>query len=58
MSERLVVFLYVLLRDELVPGAVEQIMQSHVEGRGRDMQRSYSNPHLEAYARELAGRLS
>ena len=58
MSERLVAFLYVLMRDEVVSGAVERVMESHIESRPRDIPRSYSNPHLEAYARELAERLS
>lgn len=52
----LVTFLYVLLRDHLPAGAVEQLMRDHVvkaEGRAR----TYSNQHLEAYARELAARL-
>ncbi len=55
MSEALVAFLYVLIRDEVVPGSIERIMESHIQGRNAP--RVYSNPHLEAYARELAGRL-
>jgi hypothetical protein len=56
MSDRLVAFLYVLMRDEVTSGTVEKIMQDHVESH--DGARSFSNPHLEAHARELAGRLS
>lgn len=55
MRDRLVVFLYVLMRDEVVSGTVEKIMQDHVEGS--DSESSFSNPYLAAHAIELAKRL-
>lgn len=64
VPEGLVAFLYVLLRDELPAGAVEALVRDHVEKveTGADCNsaglRVYSNKPLEAYARELAGRIS
>ena len=55
MKDRLVAFLYVLMRDEVVSGAVEKIMLEHVESNDREA--VFSNPHLEAHAVELAKRL-
>ena len=54
--EPLINFLYVLLRDHLPSGVVEGIMVNHVE-KARGRTRSYSNPHVEAHAREIAERL-
>lgn len=59
MSPGLVQFLYVLLRDRLPAGDLEEIVRVHVEkaraaGPGPV---TFSNPHLEAYARELAARI-
>jgi hypothetical protein len=52
----LVVFLYTLMRDELVPGTVAEILTNQVEVcKGKDP--IYTNKHLEAYAREVAERL-
>ena len=47
---------YVLLRDYLVPGTVEAIFIEHVE-KNPQLERNYSNPHIAAYAGELADRL-
>lgn len=52
---RLVAFLYIVGRDYLRLGEIEKIMADHaikVDDRGADP--SYSNPHLEAYARAVA----
>lgn len=49
----LVTFLYLLMRDEMVAGKVEQIVMD-IEGRSPY---TYSNPHLARYAQELADRL-
>lgn len=61
MDEKLVAFLYVLMRDEVPCGKVEGILQKHVMvaalARPGDPV-EYSNKHLEAYAREIAGKLS
>ncbi len=52
----LVQFLYILGRDELPLGAIEAIIARHVELHpGKDVK--YSNPHLEAWAREAAERI-
>src|SRR5258708_6977142 len=59
--EKLTPFLYVLMRDHLVPGDIEAIVAEHCEHHwrpGRDGLAQFSNPHLEAYARELADRLA
>jgi hypothetical protein len=55
MSERLVEFLYVLARDELPVGVIEGIMWDHVTGNEPD---EYCNPWLEAWARNMAERLT
>lgn len=55
-TPELVAFLYVMLRDHLPAGTIEQVMVEHV-GKGRGKEREYSNRHLAAYARELAVRL-
>lgn len=55
MSERLVEFLYILARDELPMGALEDIMWNHVNGGEPD---SYCNTYLEGWARNMAKRLT
>lgn len=55
-DDQLTSFLYILMRDHLPSGVVEDIMAKHVENIGNDEVR-FSNPHLEAHARELASRL-
>lgn len=55
MSERLVEFLYILARDELALGAIEDILWDHVTGDEPD---EYCNPWLEAWARHTAERLT
>lgn len=52
--ETLVGFLYTLLRDEVLPGTLERLVQD-VEKHPPPYQ--YTNPHLAAYARSLAQRL-
>lgn len=54
MSERLVEFLYILARDELAIGAIEDIMWDHVTG----CETEYCNVWLEGWARDLAERLT
>lgn len=56
--KNLQVFLYILMRDHLVPGAVEKILRDHVakaEEQGGAV--AFCNAHLAAYAGELAYRL-
>jgi hypothetical protein len=55
-DELLVQFLYILLRDHLPAGTVEQIIVDHV-APSADLEVKYSNEFLEGYAREIAGRL-
>lgn len=57
-SEKLVAFLYILMRDELVPGTVAKILHEHVEKLDADLYIvRYTNSFLEAYAREIAEKL-
>lgn len=46
-------FLYVLMRDHLAPGVVEQIMLDHVTGKGAQ----FTNGWLATYAADMAERL-
>lgn len=54
--ERLVGFLYTLMRDEVCPGGIEAVTRE-AEKISCNSKSAYSNTHLEAYARELALRL-
>jgi hypothetical protein len=61
-SEKLTKFLYVLMRDRICPGMIESILVDYCE-LADDQRRGfvsvhYNNSHLEAFARELAGRLT
>jgi hypothetical protein len=61
MHEKLVRLLYILMRDEVTPGRIESLIQDHCEAKNpvRDYSKvAFSNAHLEAYARELADRLT
>lgn len=53
ISNRLIDFLYVLARDHLTTGAIEDIMYNFVDTE----QSSYCNHFLEGYVRNLAERL-
>jgi hypothetical protein len=52
-KDKLVAFLYVLMRDHLVPGAVEEIMRT-VEPNDET---HFSNGHLAKYAQDVVERL-
>jgi len=52
--ERLRVFLYLLMRDTVVPGEVERMICEAEQSRGVAV---YSNEYLARYAEELAARL-
>lgn len=52
-DDPLVLFLYLLMRDEVVPGAVEGIVQSVVDAEGTTL----TNGFLADYAKDIAGRL-
>jgi hypothetical protein len=54
-NDKLVAFLYILLRDYLPSGVVEGIMIKHVERCDGDV--VFSNPFTEGHARELASRM-
>jgi hypothetical protein len=57
-AEKLLTFMYILLRDHLPAGTVESIMVHHVEKQVElGLSPIFSNPFVEAYARELVGRL-
>ena len=49
-------FLYILMRDHLPPGAVEEIFSEHVD-KMEGMTVTYSNGYLAQYAQSLAKRL-
>lgn len=57
MDHKLTLFFYILLRDHLPSGAIEDIMEKHVEPHAQK-DTVYSNKHMEAYAKELARRLT
>ena len=54
MSENLKALLYTLMRDDVVPGRVERLVQ---EQEGHPGPYAFSNAHLAAYAGELAERV-
>lgn len=54
-KNKLVDFLYCLLRDRVPPGEIETLI-ANIEA-AQDNESEYENKHLEAYARELADRL-
>jgi hypothetical protein len=56
-NDRLVAFLYVLMRDHLPPGVVEGIVVGHCEAAA-DKVSQYSNDWVAAYSIELALRLA
>jgi len=53
-SENLQAFLYTLVRDDVVPGRVEALVQDQERHPGPY---TFSNPHLAAYALDLSWRL-
>lgn len=55
-SDPLVGFLYVLIRDHLTPGKIEEMMENHVEvSRGKEI--NFTNGWIALYARDVAARL-
>ncbi len=57
VDERLVGFLYILMRDELPVGKISRIINEHCQHEP-DAQVSYSHEGLEHVARQMAGMLS
>jgi hypothetical protein len=55
-KERLVAFLYRLIRDDIVSGKVENHM-IQVEQQSKNYKWEYSNKDLESYCRKLVDRL-
>jgi hypothetical protein len=55
-TEKLIRFLYVLMRDRLPPGAVQSIVDDYCELADPPLR--YKISFLEEFARELAGRLT
>jgi len=53
-SDPLVSFLYILMRDHVTPGSVEDILQNHVEGEDES---EFCNGYLASYAKDIANRL-
>lgn len=56
-KDRLTAFLYILMRDHVTVGVIEQIMHGHVGVNG-DAHPVFSNPWLAGYAGELVKRLT
>ena len=56
MDDLVTLLLYLLMRDEVVPGIMERIVRE-CEGQNPDQEVIFSNKHLEAYARDLVKRL-
>lgn len=54
MNKKLIAFLYLLMRDEVVPGRVAHITKEVEHLTDAD----FSNHHLAAYAAEIAQRIS
>jgi len=52
----LLCFLYVLLRDYMTFGQIEEIMKNHVE-LSKGAPREYSQDHMAVYAQSLVDRL-
>ena len=55
-KDPLVTFLYILMRDELTPGRIEEIIKEHVQPEKRESSQ-FSNGWLATYARDIAARL-
>ena len=53
--EDLVAFLYILGRDDMTLGRIQEILRDHCHG---PPQVTFSNQHLEAYVRSVADRLT
>lgn len=53
--ERLVCFMYLLMRDELPTGTVCKMLTDIGEADGKEF--TFTNPHLEALARDYANRI-
>ncbi len=56
-KSNLVAFLYILLRDDVVVGRVEEILKQHVEVGEPGYETLYTNEDLEAMAKKFAKRL-
>ena len=56
VPDQLVLFMYLLMRDELATGVVERLMAEATAGVP-GATHAYSSAHLESYARHLAERL-
>lgn len=57
MNERFVDFMYVLMRDHLTPGCVEEITVKFVEPTVGNNSCEFTNKGLEQYAREIVKRI-
>ncbi len=55
MNDKLTAFLYLLMRDHTIPGAVARCWREAVSARPDDR---YTNEHLAAYARMVADKLT
>lgn len=52
-NNKLIAFLYILMRDDITPGRIENIMINHIF----DAKSEYSNGWLAKYAEDIAERL-
>jgi hypothetical protein len=59
MNDRLVAFMYLLMRDDLPPGEVERlVLEAEKTEIGPYRKEDYTNKHLAKYAVEIVRRLS
>lgn len=56
-DDSLVAFLYILMRDHLTPGVVEEIILNHVVGPLGPGERQFTNGWLASYAKDVAEQL-
>lgn len=57
MNERFVDFIYVLMRDHLPPGYVEEITTNHIECTSGNDSCRFTNKGLEQYSRDIVARI-
>lgn len=53
-KDKLTAFLYVLMRDSITPGRIEEIMINHID----EEEQQYTNGWLAKYANDIAKRLN
>lgn len=57
MNNKLVSFFYILMRDHLSSGVIEEIIEKHVDHLNEESDIKYTNPYLEDNAKWVVKRL-